>query len=221
MGDLESVIFEFSALAAVRGEVVPVCAGGTYHLQAELADGGTLIGQSRITGEEHAPIRRLSVVERQDGAWREVSPALNPLAAKSIRGASLVAYTMGSFYTSLVSNLLVDGVGRVVRETRRPKVFVPNLREDREIRGMRVSDMVRELYRYLRSTDPDPGPIRDYLQYVLVSTHGESDRDGRVPVDLDRIAALGVEPIVLPLEDPAAPHQHDPTLVAEVLLSLC
>ena len=42
VGDLESVIFEFSALAAVLGSVIPVCSSGDLHLKAEMTDGSVM-----------------------------------------------------------------------------------------------------------------------------------------------------------------------------------
>ncbi len=224
LGDLESVVFEFSALAAVRGEVLPVCAGGNLHLMAELENGDTWIGQSRITSQHHPPIRRMAIVTRdEDGSHEEVRPQLNALAERAIRKTALVAYTMGSFYTSLVSNIMVQGMGRVIRETKRPKVFVANLTRSEETGGMSVSTMLGELLRYLRGSDDDPGQMKDYVHYVLVGTHGDSDEGGRLPVDLPAIRELGVEPIELPLERRSEDGRllHDPEMVAAVLISLC
>ena len=219
VGDLEAVIFEFSALAAARGQVYPVCRGGDYHLRAELSDGTTLLGQSRITNEDHAAISRLAIVEEKGGEWAEVRPALNPAAAGAISRTALIGYSMSSFYTSLISNLLVDGVGRCIRHARRPKVLVANLMQDHETPGMTVSAMLREMRAALRKSDTRPGQMQDYVHYALVGDHGDSDAGGRVPVDLKEIRALGVEPIVLPLEQ--SPGKHDPDLVTAALLSLC
>jgi CofD-related protein of GAK system len=244
VGDLESVIFEFSALAAVRGAVYPVCTGAHLHLKAEFEDGSSWVGQSRITSRSHPPVKRLAIVEKRPGPplvkvdsspdgepadaaaeeeCPEVQPPLNPLAETAIRRSSLICYAMGSFYTSIISNTLATGLGAAIRETMRPKVFIANLTRDAETQGLTVSGMLRELYRYLRASDPVPGQLAEYIQYALVSDHGPSSAGGRVPVDLDAIRALGVEPIVLPLEsqDPAEQGQHDPELVAAVLLSLC
>lgn len=245
VGDLESVIFEFSALAAVRGHVFPVCTGANYHLKAEFEDGTEWVGQSRITSRSHPPVRRLAIVEKLGGgphpsesqpglsseevarlvreSYREVQPELNPLAEAGLRRASLIVYSMGSFYTSILSTLLVAGMGRVIREIKRPKVFVANLRRDKETPGMTVSSMLRELHRTLCLSDPRPGPLTDYVQYVLCGTHGASDEGGRVPVDLEAIRRLDLEPIVLPLERtaPGQEGQHDAELVAATLLSLC
>lgn len=223
IGDMDSVIFEFSALAAVRGQVYSVCSGGgRYHLRAVFEDGQIVVGQSSITGESHPPISELAIVERNESDWAQVSPPLNPLVAQALRKTSLVAYTMGSFYTSLVSNLLVAGMGEAIRQCRRPKVFVANLRRDEETPEMTVSMMLKELFRYVRRSDPNPGAMSDYVNYVLVGTHGESSQGGRVPIDLERIKELGVEPIVLPLE--RVDHKtlvHDVQLVTAALLSLC
>ena len=219
VGDLEAVIFEFSALAAARGKVFPVCRERDLHLKAELADGTALVGQSRITNEDHAPIKRLSIVTIDGEEQLEARPRLNPAAEAAINRTALIAYSMSSFYTSLISNLLVDGIGQVIRRTKRPKVLVANLMQDHETRGMTVSMMLEEMLATLRQSDPSPGEMRDYVHYALVGDHGESEAEKRIPVDLKKIRGLGVEPIVLPLEK--APGKHKPDLVAAVLLSLC
>jgi CofD-related protein of GAK system len=223
LGNLESVIFEFSALAAVRGEVLPVCLGGAYHLKAIFDDQTEWIGQSRITSNMHPPIARLAIVELKGDQWLEVRPAVNPLVPAAIEKAALVAYTMGSFYTSLVSNLLVPGESSAIRQAKRPKVFVANLTRDIETPGMSVSGMLKELYRYLCLSDEMPGRLSDYVQYVLVGTHEASEENNRLPIDLAAIRDFGVEPIVLPLEDVDAEGRlvHNVELVAAVLLSLC
>jgi CofD-related protein of GAK system len=243
VGDLESVIFEFSALAAVRGHVYPVCTGAHYHLRAEFEDGSSWVGQSKITSRNHPPIRHLSIVEKRPGPplcavdsspdlvcvegmpgeALEVHPSLNPLAESALRRSSLICFAMGSFYTSIVSLLLVDGIGRAIRETRRPKVFVANLMRDAETPGMTVSAMLTALHQNLCRSDPTPGRLEEYVQYVLCSNHGASSAGGRVPVDLEAIRGLGIEPIELPLESEAAGEtgQHDPEIVAAALISLC
>jgi uncharacterized cofD-like protein len=219
--DIESVIFEFSALAAVRGQVIPVCSAGLLHLMAEFVDGTAWVGQSRITVEEHPPIKRLAIVAPEGDRTVEARPPLSPLAERALRKAALIVFSMGSFYTSLLSILLVGNIGEVIRTARRPRVLIANLRRDPETPGMSVSAMLLELHRYLAASDPQPGSIEDYVNYVLVSDHGDSDQDERVPVDLDAIRQLGVEPIVLPLESADSPGTHDAELVAATLLSLC
>ncbi len=219
VGDLEAVIFEFSALAAARGQVYPVTRDGHLHLQADLEDGSTMLGQSRITNEDHAPIRKLSIVRVDDREARVACPRLNPAARAAIGRTALIGYSMSSFYTSLISNLLVDGMGQAIRLAKRPKVLVANLMQDHETPGMTVSRMLEEMLAAMRQSDDEPGQMRDYVHYALVGAHGDSDAGGRVPVDLANIRRLGVEPIELPLE--ASPGKHDPDLVAAVLLSLC
>ena len=223
LGNLESVIFEFSALVAALGQVYPVCREGDYHLRADLQDGAHCVGQSRITSRPNPPIQHLSIVTPQGDGFLEVRPRLNLLAEAAIRKSHLIAYSMGSFYTSLISNLLVSGMGHVIRETKRPKVLVANLMSNNETPDMRVSTLLLELLNYLRISDTEFGSMQDYVQYALVGAHQGDGEDGHLPVDLDAIRSLGVEPIVLPLEQESPDGQpvHDMELVASVLLSLC
>ncbi|MFH1131407.1 MAG: 2-phospho-L-lactate transferase CofD family protein, partial [Pseudomonadota bacterium] len=154
--------------------------------------------------------------------WVEVRPRVNPLVQRAIGKTALISYAMGSFYTSLVANMLVDGIGQAIRETKRPKVFVVNLTQDEETHGMCASDMLKELYRYLCMSDTRPGPITDYVNYALVGTHGNSNEGGQIPVDIEGLRKMGVEPILLPVETKRdGLIVHDMELVAAVLISLC
>lgn len=217
--DLASVLAEIAALLAIRGSVVPVCGGGRYYLSASLEDGSELHGQSCISTQRHAAVRELAIVEQDGAGWRRATPELNPLAELAIRDAPIVVYAMGSLYTSLVPSLLVSGVGRAIRSTCCPKVFVANLVRDCETPGMTAAQLLEVVLASLRRSDSRAGEVSDYVHYALVSDHGDSDRDGRIPVDLERIRALGVQPIVLPLE--LRRGIHDPETVAATLLSLC
>lgn len=222
VGNWESVIFEISALAKVHGQVHPVCVEGDYHLKAAFQDQSQWIGQSRITSCPHPPIRQLQIVTQNDEQWIEAQPRLNPLAEGALRQASLITFATGSFYTSIISNLLVTEMGQVIRESKCPKVVVANLLQDIETPGMTVSGMLQELYRYLCLSDSHPGKITDYIHYVVVGTHGETPPDGRVPIDLSMIQQLGVEPIILPVEKQTSDGiRHNAEVVAAVLLSLC
>ena len=132
------VLSLFSRLLQVRGVVLPIV-NACLHLAAELADGSVLVGQHhfcRLT----QPVRRLYLTVHEPGrtstALTPCRPPLSATAATYLQSAGAICYPMGSFYTSVLSNLLPDGVGRAVAAARCPKIYIPNSGKDTEAQGL-------------------------------------------------------------------------------------
>ncbi|MFH1913784.1 MAG: GAK system CofD-like protein [Pseudomonadota bacterium] len=216
---LAPAIDDVARLVGARGLVRPVVEGD-LHLAAGLADGTVLVGQHRLTGKGGAPIA--SPVDR---IWLTGSPddpapvtvALGDEVAGLVAGADLICYPVGSFFTSVVANLLPHGVGRAVAACSGPKVFVPNPGGDPELFGQTVAGQVHLLRRTLADSGAPAGRggAGSVLDHILV--------DGRAdyPGGLDRAAltAAGLRVIDTPLlgDEPGC---FDPDRLAEALLAL-
>ena len=217
--DLESVLFLFSKLLQVRG-MVRCIVDDDLHLCAELADGTRVVGQHLLTGKEAAPIsstiRELYLVDRLD-APRRASTHIDEKVRRSIEAADLICYPMGSFYSSIVANLLPQGVGRAIASASGPRVYVPNTGHDPEQHGMSVADTLEALVRYVRADAGQDVPLGRIVNLVLL------DRDPShygMPVDLERLERMGAQVACLELvTESGSPHAH-PLRLTEALLSL-
>lgn len=217
--DLQSVLLFFSKLLEVRGLVEPVV-DVDLHLGAELADGRLVLGQHRLTGKAVAPIdspvQRLFLIESLDDPC-PASAHIGEQAQNDIETADLICYPMGSFYSSVVANLLPAGVGQAVARAGCPRVYVPNTGADPEQLGMSVASCVEALVAYARRDAGADLPVSQVINFVLLDRERENYA---LPLDIDRLTKLGVQ--VLPLElvtDSSHPHIH-PQRLAEALLSL-
>ena len=150
---LDPIIFLFAKLVNVQGTVLAVV-NDNLHLAAELEDGSCVTGQHRLTGKEVAPlkspVRRLFLSSDPD----KPVPAHAEMRKKYrrlIRQAELICYPPGSFYSSLVANLLPTGVGSAIAGTDCPKVYIPNLGHDPEQIGMTLDSSVQTLLEYLHA----------------------------------------------------------------------
>ncbi len=216
---IDPVIYLFTKLVEARGIVRPVV-NKDAQLAARLDDGTVLVGQHLITGKESAPIASpvadIWLTEDQDG----VEPLRVPLrdkVRKLIKSAELICYPMGSFYTSLIANLLPFGVGEAVRETDCPKIYVPNSGGDPEMCDLSVAGAVSELFRHLDRGCLRPAPRETLLNFVLLDTKN-GDYGG--PIELQKIRRFGVEVIDADLTTPESRPRLDPTKVLHHLLSL-
>ncbi len=214
---MDPVIYIFSKLAEVRGIVRPIVSDD-LHLAADLEDGTTVFGQHNITGKETAPltspIRELRLVRDATGTLPVTAP-IREKVAEFIAQAELIVFPIGSFYSSVVANLLPQGVGRAVAANPCPKIFVPNVGHDPEAVGLGTADQLRILLKYLRRDAPEAAGLP--INFVLMDL-----ARGKYPVEPDRraILARGAELVDCPLVDPEDGTRHDPALLAEALLSL-
>ena len=220
---IDSVVFLFSKLAEVRGVVRPTM-NRYLHLAAELDNGETIVGQHLLTGKETSPITSKVKQVFICSSRQEVEPvrvAIREKVRNLIRQAELICFPMGSFYSSLIANLLPDGVGQAIAENDCPKVYVPNTGTDPEQFGMTLADNTATLLDYLgRSCVNDP-PVERLLNLVLLDS-----RNGcyAQPVDAAALQSLGVDVLRTPLtgDNPAGSQTTplDGDRVVRALLSL-
>ena len=202
---IDSVVFLFSKLAEVRGVVRPTMSR-YLHLAAELENGEAIVGQHLLTGKEAPPITSKVKQVFISSSRQEVEPvrvAIREKVRNLIRQAELICFPMGSFYSSLVANLLPDGVGQAIAENDCPKVYVPNAGTDPEQFRMTLADNTAALLHYLRRGCVDDPPVERLLNLVLLDS-----RDGcyAQPVDVAAVQDQGVEVLRIPLvgDDPGA-----------------
>ncbi|MCM0756436.1 GAK system CofD-like protein [Desulfovibrio aminophilus] len=215
----DPVVYIFSRLIQARGEVRPVV-NKNLHLGARLADGRVVVGQHRLTGKECPPpdaaIEELFLTASLDSA-EPVEVAIRDKMRRLIGSADLICYPPGSFFTSLMANLLPRGVGRAVARARCPKVYVPSAGRDPEAVGLGLGERVDLLLRTLTRDDPKRIKAADVLQYVLLDTRGGEQVGG---ADRARLARRGVTVVDCPLVSEDSGPYIDGRKLAEALLSL-
>ena len=184
-GDFLQAIRSASRLLDTRGTVLPSTVD-PVQLIAELEDGRRVVGERRLVREGTRVCRVFLHPSRP-------APAEGVLEA--IAAADLVTLGPGSLYSSVLPNLLVDGVAEALQSTRARRVLVANLMtEPGETAGMGAVD-------HLRAVLEHAGPVVDVA--LLSSTPLDPTRlcryarTGAEPVsaDLERIRALGVVPV--------------------------
>jgi len=216
---LDPIIFLFEKLVGVQGTVRAVT-NNNLHLAAELKDGSRIIGQHLLTGKEVAPltspIKQLSLSKRLD----EFTPAKSQLRKKNhklIQKAELICYPPGSFYSSLVANLLPQGVGSAIAANDCPKVYIPNLGHDPEQIGMTLDHSLQRLTEYLRADVPDDCPGERVLNFVLMDSKNGTYHS---PLSNTLVRKLNIQVIDTPLISKRGASYYDARMLVSALLSL-
>jgi CofD-related protein of GAK system len=216
---IDPVIYIFTKLAEVRGVVRPVI-NADLHLVSELADGRTIVGQHLITGREvdvlESPIQNLYLSDTASPP-RRVRPLIRPKIKRLIKKAELICYPMGSFYSSVVANLLPAGVVDAVAENDCTKIYIPNTGRDKEYLGDSLTGMVETLIHYLKAGGDRDYPLDRLLDFVLVDAQNGVYPG---PVDVQALEALGVRVIDADLVSTDHRPYLDPDKICAALLSL-
>lgn len=216
---LDQIAFLFTKLVDAKG-IVRTTTSDNLHLMADLEDGSQIFGQHRLTGKEvtkiTSPIRDIGL-SLETNRLVPVHPEISKSNRKLIDSADLICFPPGSYYSSLIVNLLPKGVGRAISNNPAPKVFVPSMGHDPEQIGMTVDRAIETLLKYLKYDAGRACPNHRLLNYVLIdSRHGEYSPG----VSQKLMDKLGIQLIDTTLITPASAPYYDPELLVKVLLSL-
>ena len=216
---VDPVIFIFSKLVQVRGMVRPVL-NRDLHLVAELENGEMVLGQHQLTGKEVPPIKakvKRVFLSNDLNHPSEAQVRIRNKMKALIEQADLICYPMGSFYTSLVANLLPKGVGSTIANNPCPKVFVPSTGKDPEAFRLGLVEQLERLIAYLRKDAPRRISTKAVLDFVVLDR-----KAGRYPgrFSKQKLQAFGVEVIDCPLVTKASGPLIDADRLTPILLSL-
>jgi uncharacterized cofD-like protein len=208
-GDFERAVQESTHVLKVRGRVLPSTLDDVV-LNAQLEDGGHVRGESTITAAERLPRRVWLTPE---------APRALPQAIAAIARADLVVLGPGSLYTSVLPNALVPDVRAALRDTRAWVVYVCNvMTEPGETDGYSAADHLEALHRHGLAGMVDAILVNDApVSSELLATY---ERLGArpVPVDQERLKALGVKVVHAQVAAESGVVRHDSERLAQALL---
>jgi len=143
-GSMDKALVEAGKVLSINGRVLPSTLEDVL-LGAEIRDGEGKL--TRIVGESAIPevggvIQRVFLEPGNTHAY--------PDSLRAILNADLIVIGPGSLYTSILPNLLVNGVAEAIRVSRIPRVYVCNIATQRgETDNFSVADHVLALERHI------------------------------------------------------------------------
>ena len=185
-GNLSDGIEALSKVMNLKGKVVPLTEDNTT-LMAVLEDGTIIEGEHNITlRKSKSKIKK--VYYKEDAIATKES-------LKAIKEADLIVFSMGSLYTSIIPNLLINDVVKEIENSKAKVLYVCNLMtQPGETDDFKVSDHIKILNQYLGKRKIDivianTGKI-DSNMAKFYETNEQKDP---VECDLDELRKLGVE----------------------------
>ncbi|MGB0944505.1 MAG: GAK system CofD-like protein [Marinomonas sp.] len=210
---IDPIIFLFSRLVKVLGEVKTIT-DTSHHMVTLLENGESLVGQHRMTGKECGAIS--SAVKEIYLTQNLISskPAVVKLGHdrhKMIQDADLICYPPGSFYSSVLINLVPEGVAEAILANPNPKIYIPNLGNDPEQYGLTLLQQVETIIRFVHKGENEQGSL-GALDFLLI--------DEKLSyTGLNEIEALGVTIIRADIADEKA-HKYHENKLSEALISI-
>lgn len=228
-GDINAAITAFREICDIHGRVWPVSTRNDIQLTAVLRDGQEVAGQHRVTALDPEQARcGIAHVRLQAGSVRESGAiAANVVVIDAVRRADVIVFGPGSFFTSIVPHLLVDGIAEAIAGNRRArKFFIANILECAETTGRTLAELVDLFLRECRAAHPAGTADDAFLHYVLMNRDVlPSDgkvagfrylKGGNIEASQER---HGFELVTENFEDMRRPGSHDGVAVASAVLS--
>lgn len=137
----DEAVRRMSDVLAITGRVLPVTNENVY-LAADFDDGSEVVGESRIADFKKGSdkrIRRVHLIPER--------PHALPQALEAIALADMIVLGPGSLYTSIMPNLVTEGVAEAIAKADAFKIYVLNIMtQDGETEGYTASDHIEALF---------------------------------------------------------------------------
>ena len=209
-GDFLEAVRVTGSLLNSQGTVLPSTLS-PVELVAEMEDASRIVGERNIA-RAHGRVKRVHLHPRCP------PPADGILEA--IAAADLIVIGPGSLYSSLLPNLLVDGVADAMKRSRAMKVMVANLMtQPGETDGMSCVDHLKAVVEHAGSVvdvmllNAAPVPPESVTAYAKKCSK-------LVDVEPRALTDLGVIPVLADILKPGRKIRHDSAKVARCLLKL-
>ena len=209
-GSFHDAVTDINEVLHIRGRVLPVT-DEPITLKAILDDDTEIVGESCVS-QATRPIVRLTI-EPED-----VQPLEEALEA--IRRAEAIVLGPGSLFTSIIPNLLVDGIVDAILNSHAMKFYVCNvMTQAGETDNFTAEDHLLSLLEHGR---------KGIVEYILVNNHATMNREilqryaeeGAAPVTYkkDQLELLNVRVIEADLLNEQHVLRHDSTQLAETIM---
>lgn len=200
----------------MQGKIYPVSTDEIV-LCAGLENGEVVIGKQNIIERIKELKGKIKQVFLKEGSIKA-----HPEVIEAIKTANVIVLGPGAFYTSVVSNLLIEQVSKTIVKSRAKKIFVSNImNQPGQTDGYTLARYINEVERYLG---------KHVLDYAIVN-NGEIteemikdfNQEDSLPVKIDlenivnRAICVVKDDLVLTAKDSII---HDSDRLAEIIIKI-
>ena len=210
-GSFDKAVKEAVRILNVKGEVIPVTLENT-RLCAELEDGTIIVGETNIDIPKHNGVLRIKKV------FLRPSVSSNDDARKAIKRADVIVLGPGDLYTSILPNLLVEGIVSAIKLSFAKVIYVVNIMTKfGETNGFSASDFVGVIEQYLSKGVIDYCVVNIERPKGKVLERYKKERDEFVKFDKKFLKANGMRVVSGRFLRRGQFLRHDPRRLAKAL----
>lgn len=210
-GDFEKAIKESSKVLAIRGQVVPSTLEKVT-LVAKRADGTQTLGESTIP-KVTSPIKKVYL---SPSGCRPTAEAI-----QAIKEADAIIIGPGSLFTSIIPNLLVEGITDAILRSPAVKIYICNvMTQHGETDGYTASDHVEAIIKHTHPT---------LIDYCIVNTakvpeelllRYKEEEAYPVEPDIKKIRSLGIAVVEGDVVSLVNYVRHNPEKLAKIIVNI-
>jgi uncharacterized cofD-like protein len=213
----EQAVKHMGEVLAVTGRVYPVTEENVF-LIAQLEDGSLIRGESKIGGHHLTHPGRIKRVMFDK---ENVSPVHQ--AVDAIYEADLIVLGPGSLYTSIIPNILVDGISDAIADSRATRVYVSNIMtQPGETEEYTAGDHINAINEHAGKPLIDICLVNSGRITTAVMKKYQADGAGPVMIDLSKIKRMGIRLIEKDLVKISNDLvRHDSDKLAQAIMEIC
>lgn len=220
-GDFESATNALCEMFDVQGRVIPVTLEDV-HLGVKFDDGHEVIGEKNIDISDKNPGER---VHNPDATIVDAflvwgSGTINPTAKRAILDADYIIIGPGDLYTSIVPNLLSEGMKEVLQEAQGKIIYICNIMTKRgETSNLGVLEFIDVIEKYIGEHQIDIVVVNNgFISEETVERYHREE--GKKPVkikDVSMFDTKGYQIVEGDMIDEADVVRHSPMKTAKIL----
>ena len=227
-GNFKNAITAASKILAIKGRVLPSTLR-SVHLCAELKDGTLFTNEDALIQRDNDPKKLAERSPIKKVFLKPDDAEILPEARAAILNADLIVLGPGSLFTSVITNLLVNGMKEAIKKSKAKKVYVANvMTQVNQTHGFTLSDHVKEIEKYLGKKVLDfvvfntKKPTKKILD-TYFSEQSFFVENGEVHGKKPMFIGAPIVETPTPLKEKSTKQQllrHDPKKLGEILIGL-
>ncbi|HEV2801774.1 MAG TPA: 2-phospho-L-lactate transferase CofD family protein [Pyrinomonadaceae bacterium] len=158
-----------------------------------VAESGVEAARERIRREVHAPT------------------AASPEALAALRAADVIIYGPGTFHSSLLPTLMIEGVSEAIRASRATKIMVVNIVEEADTRGLTGAWLAAKIEEQVGAGAYD---------YLIANVPHHAGGEGYFTFDEETLRGTNVRLATRDLEDRTRPGRHRAPVLVQTILGI-
>jgi 2-phospho-L-lactate transferase/gluconeogenesis factor (CofD/UPF0052 family) len=235
-GNFNQATAELATLFGSKASLINVTGGENRILVALKEDGEILECEAKIVGPQSASrITDLFLVDRKltthtqllgEGRWAEKRAFLSTLEAPvtiseaaraALEESDIIVFGSGTQHSSLLPSYKTRGVREAIQASQaKLKIFIANIHEDHDTRGLSVTDLVDRALYYLN----DPQNQGAMITHILSPAENATADKVTANTLCDGTQYCSAQVVRRPIESPVRPGIHGGSQTAREIIEL-